>query len=309
MVSFVSAEKFFLHYHVLNEDEKKVALEYVSDECDFGEFDVGFAYSHGALLIKYYSQGAGYHFEAPIPLSDCCDFSEAYIAISEYCKLQSVPEVIVGVPKEHKDIMLRGAEKYDFAEDEDGSLVIEVLTECMLADELPEIMCDDVYLGEFACAYASEYEKLVKNVNLNRYFGYNLTDDLPDGSGIDFINMVRDDFERGESMTFAATVLSEDGENVFIGEGTLYAFDGRGGASVAFRVLPEYHGRGFGKKIFMGLCGISDKIGVDTLFAEVMNENFASVYVLRRYTEPESVEDGKYKFIFDVKKIIGRCEF
>ena len=207
--------------------------------------------------------------------------------ISEYCKLQSIPEIVVGVPPEYKDIMLRGAKKYDFAEDEDGSFVFEIFTECMLTEELPEIMYDDVYLGEFALAYASKYEKLVKNVNLNRYFGYNLTDDLADGGGAEFIKLIREDFERSESMTFAATVMSDCGENVFIGEGTLYGFDGRGGASLSFRVLPEYHGRGFGRKIFMALSGIADKIGVDTLFAEVIKDNSASLRILSGYSEPK----------------------
>lgn len=305
MLSFVEAGKFFYTYPVLNEDEKSVALEYVSEDCDFGDFEVSYAYSHGALLLKYYSDDAGYHFEAPIPLTDNCDFESAYIEISEYCKLQAVPEVVVGIPFEHKEIMLRGAEKYECAEDEDGSLVVEIFTECMLEDELPEILYDDVYLGEFAYSYAQEYEKLVKNVNLNKHFGYNLTDDIPNGDGIDFINLVRFDFERSESMTFAATVMSDNCENVFIGEGTLYAFDGRGGASLSFRVLPEYHGRGFGRKIFMGLFGIASKIGVHTLFAEVVKENYASLRILSKYSDPMSFDGEKYKFNFDVKKTFG----
>lgn len=302
MIKFVSAEDFFSTYTVLSDAEKSVALEYVSEDCDFGDFDVGFAYACGALLIRYYSDDAGYHFEAPIPLSDECDFRAAYVEISEYCKMQSVPEVIVGVLPEHKDSALRGAKRYNCAEDEDGSLVIEILTECMMADDLPEILYDDVYLGEFALFYAPEYEKLVKNVNLNKYFGYNITDDIPDGTGLDFIKFVREEFERSESMTFAATAMDDNVNNCFIGEGTLYAFDGRGGASLSFRVLPEFHGRGFGRMIFMGLFGIAKQIGVDTLYAEVMKDNSASLHILSGYCAPESFDGEKYRFIFDVEK-------
>lgn len=305
MISFVTAEKFFDAYPALSEAEANVALEYVSDDCDFGEFEVCFAYCHGALMLKYYSEDAGYHFEAPIALSEKCDYSLAYMEISEYCKMQGVPEIVVGVPREHKDMMLRGAKKYEFAEDDDGSLVIEVFTECMLSEELPEILWDDVYLGEFAMSYASEYEKLVKNVNLNRYFGYNLTDDIPNGSGVDFINFVRSEFDKSESMTFAATVMTDGGDNLFVGEGTLYAFDGRAGASLSFRVIPKHHGRGFGKKIFMALCGIASKIGVDTLFAEVMKDNAPSLRILSEYSEPQCFDGEKYKFVFSVKQILG----
>ena len=304
MISFVAAEDFFSAYPVLNDDDKSIVSEYISDACGFDGFDVAFACCHGAFMMRYYSEDAGYHFEAPIPLSGECDFSAAYAEISEYCKAQSVQEIVVGVPPEHKEMMLRGAERYNVAEDEDGSLVVEILTECMLLDDIPEVMCEDLYLGEFALSYASEYEKLIKNVNLNRYFGYNITDDLPDGNGVDFIKLIRDDFDRSESITLAATVMSENGGNVFVGEGTLYAFDGRGGASLSFRVLPEYHGRGFGKKIFAALFRIAEQIGVHTLFAEVMRENAPSLHILESYSAPAKLERGKYKFIFDVKAFV-----
>ena len=300
MISFVSSENFFSMYPVLNESEKSLALEYLSEDCDFGDFEVLYAYCHGALLLRYYSPEAGYHFEAPVPLSGGCDFAAAYREIGEYCKAEAIPEVVVGVLPEHKDLILRGAEHYNSAEDEDGSFVFEILTECMLTDELPELLYDDVYLGEFSLTYAEKYEKLVKNVNLNRYFGYNFTDDMPDGDGADFIRMAREDFERSESMTFAATVLSEDGENVFVGEGTLFGFDGRGGASISFRVLPEYHRQGIGKKIFCGLVRIAAQIGLTTVIGEVMAANTASLNLISKYADSSERDSEKYRFTFDV---------
>ena len=304
MLKFYNTDGFESGEPKLSPDELKLAREYVCSDFDFGEFEAAFAYYAGALIIRYYSEDAGYHFEAPIALSDSADISSAYCEISEYCKLQRIPEIIIGIPPEDRELMLRGAEHYNLGEDEDGSLMIEIVNECMLVDELPEYLSDDVYLGEFAASYADDYEKLIKNVNLNRYFGYNLTDDLPNGDGIDFINFVRNEFENNESMTFAATVLSDSLENLFVGEGTLFGFDGRGGASVSFRVLPEYQGQGIGKKIFLGLAGIAESIGVHTLFGEVMKGNAPSLALLRRFADSEYEEEEKYSFVFKSENIL-----
>ena len=118
--------------------------------------------------------------------------------------------------------------------------------------------------------------------------------------------MTREDFDRSESMTFAATVLSDVGENVFVGEGALFAFDGRGAASFSFRVLPEYHRRGIGKKIFMGLFGIAESIGVDTLIGEVMAENAASRTLIAPYAKAFSFDGERHRFVFDVREVLVR---
>ncbi len=307
MLKFLSADEFIPGNPIMSSEEANAASKYLDSDFDFGDFDVKYAYCTGTLIMLYYSEDAGYHFEAPIPLLDFFDLERAYRAITEYCKLQRIPEVIIGIPKEYKNLALRGAKHYNEAEDEDGTLAFEIITECMMEENLPEYISGDVYLGEFAISYASKYEKLVKNVNLNRYFGYNLTDDLPNGKGIDFINFVRKEFENGESMTFAATVLNEDGENEFIGEGVIYGFDGRGTASFSLRVLPEYQRRGYGKKIFLGLLGIAQSLGVDTVFGDVMKENAPSLALVRRFAASEVETSDKFCFAFDVNGIMIGC--
>lgn len=305
MLKFFSADEFISANPVMSSEEAAVAREYTHPDFDFCDFEVKYAYFSGMLIMRYYSEDAGYHFEAPISISDSSDYAQAYREITEYCKMQRIPEIIIGIPKEHRELVYRGAKHYNEDEDEDGTLAVEILTECMIHDELPEYMSSDVYLGEFALSYASKYEELVKNVNLNRYFGYNLTDDLPNGNGIDFINFVRTEFENGESMTFAATILN-NGKNEFIGEGVLYGFDARGTASLSFRVLPEFHGCGYGKKIFLGLVGIAESIGVHNLHGEVMKENLPSLALVRQFASSETEADDKFKFIFDVKNILKK---
>ena len=296
-LKFVDRSEFYVAFS-LSAQEIEAASDFIEADYDFGDFEVLCSYCAGCMIIRYYSDEAGYHFEAPFSLSaDACE-AEAFVAISEYCKAEAIPETVIGVAPELLDVMLRGAKKYSLSEDEDGTYGVRIVTECMECEFLPETLCDGVYLGEFADCYADKYEELLKNENLNCHFGYNILDDIPNGTGIDFIRSTQEEFERAEAMTFAATVY-ENERNVFVGEGTLYAFDGRGSACASFRVLPEFHRRGIGTKIFKGLMDIAREIGLETLVAEVKPENKASLTLLSRLGEPICLED-KIRFVFEL---------
>ncbi len=297
-LKFVGSESFYASFSSLSEEEIDATREMILSGEGFEGFDVAYSYFDGCLLMRYYSDDAGYHFEAPLPLRDDADVQGAYAAISEYCVAEAIAETVVGIPPEELDLMLRGAERYSLAEDEDGNLAVRIVTECMECEFVPETMYDDVYLGEFASSYAPKYEKLIKDANLNCHFGYNILDDIPNGTGIDFIENARAEFERSESITLAATV-DENGENVFVGEGVLYAFDGRGKACVSFRVLPEYHRIGIGRKIFSGLLGVAKQIGLKKVVAEVKKENLPSLNLLLGFAEGEEKTD-RIVFEFDL---------
>ena len=289
-LKFVNADDFYSTFSNLSEEEIAASREFTDAESDFDGFEVAYSYSSGCMILRYYSDDAGYHFEAPVPLTDAASVGDAFSAISQYCVSEVIAETVIGIDPDDLEIMLRGAQRYSLAEDEDGSLAVRIITECMNCEFLPEILFDDLYLGEFATSYAEKYEKLLKDVNLNRHFGYNILDDMPDGTGVDFIENARREFENSESMTFAAT-LAENGENVFVGEGVLYAFDGRGNACLSFRVLPEYHRRGIGKKIFLALLEIAKEIELGKVVAEVKVENKPSLNLLSQFAE--GVSDGK----------------
>ena len=283
-LKFVENSCFYSTFESLGAEEKESAREFVETVYDFGDFEVMYSYCAGCIILRYYSEDAGYHFDAPFPISNDADERAAFEAISEYCRLEAIPETVVGILPELLDDMLRGAENYSLGEDDDGTFAVKIITECMSCEFMPEIMVDDVYLGEFADKYASKYEDLIKNANLNCHFGYNLLEDMPFGDGMDFVNNAREEFERSESMTFAVT-LEENGENIFVGEGTLYAFDGRGSALMAFRVLPDYHGRGIGRKTLIGLMRIAKELGLKNVVAEVKNENVPSVNLLSKFAK------------------------
>lgn len=297
-LNFVDKSEFYSAFSDIDEDEREALCEFIESDYDFGDFEVKYSYYCGCLVLRYYSNDAGYHFDAPFPVSEKADEGAVFKAITEYCVAEAIPETIVGIDHDVLDLMLRGAENYSYGEDDDGTLAVRIITECMECEYLPETLYDDIYLGEFSSSYAAKYEELLKNEKLNCHFGYNILDDIPNGNGIDFIKNAKNEFERSESMTFAATVLAE-GENVFVGEGTLYAFDGRGNASVAFRVLPEYHRGGVGTKIFRALMKIANEIGLKTVIAEVKKENTPSIALLSKFSLGREISD-KVVFEFSV---------
>ncbi len=300
-IKFFDKDAYYTE-NIIPDEERAASAEFTDASIGCGDTEIRFAYTDGNLIFRYFSEDTGYYFSPPYPLSDNADPKKAFEKISEYCKIQEIPEVIVDLYDEEINMALRGAGHYDIDTDEDGMNMLRIYTECMLCDELPEVLSGDVYLGEFSLSYADKYAELVKNENLNLHFGYDLCDDIPDGTGEDFINAVREDFERGISMTFAATVL-EEGENVFAGEGCLYAFDGRGGASVSFRVLPEFHRRGVGTSVFEGLLKIAEQIRLERVFADVKLENLPSLSLLSKYGEPYEKENGKQKFVLEIGKM------
>ena len=68
----------------------------------------------------------------------------------------------------------------------------------------------------------------------------------------------------------------------FVGEAALYAFDCRGGAEMAIRVLPEYQGKGYSGDALTALFEVCRRIGLIRLYAEAFAENKASIRVMQK---------------------------
>lgn len=294
-LSFSCAADFYEKSR-LSESEATIARDFTDESLYDEQTEVTFAYADGCIFIRYYSDGTGYYFSPPYELCDGAASEEHFALISEYCRLQAIPEVIVDLLPEELPMALRGAEHYDAEELSDGSIALSLYTECMLIDEIPTVMTDGICLRELTAEFAEDYEKLVKDANLNCHFGYSYCDDMPDGSGEDFIKRAADEFSEGESVTYAAT-MDIDGEERLVGEGCLYGFCGRGTARASFRVLPEYHRRGIGRAIFAGLKTAACLIGLRELLAEVKLENIPSLSLMRSLAEPD-IKDGKAIFRF-----------
>ena len=271
----------------LSAGERREAEEYLGMSAVTGdgtEAEIRYSISHGCLLFRLFDHEMGYYFWPAVPLSDKADIRAAYASVSEYCVLEAIREVYVDLSPEDVELVTEGKTHpsvTDISDGEGEAFAVEIENECTLLSDLPEIMYEDIYLGELAMPYAEEYARLVTDKETNRYFGYSLLSDVPSGSGEDLIDFVRAEFDRRESVTLAATLLSDSGENVFIGEGTLFAFRGDSTASVSFRLLPEWQGRGYGRKLYSALVALAGQIGLVALRAEVMRENVRSVELMR----------------------------
>lgn len=276
----------------LSEAEEYLGVSAVSG--DGTEAEMRYSISHGCLLFRLFDSALGYYFWPAVPLSEKADIRAAYASVSEYCVLEAIREVYVDLSPE--DVKLVTERKThpsvtDISDGEGEAFAVEIENECTLLDDLPEIMYEDIYLGELAMAYAEDYARLVTDEETNRYFGYSLLSDVPSGRGEDLIEFVRAEFDRRESVTLAATLLSDAGENVFIGEGTLFAFRGDSTASVSFRLLPEWQGKGYGRKLYSALVALAGQIGLIALRGEVMRENVRSAALMR--SEATLISEGE----------------
>ena len=106
------------------------------------------------------------------------------------------------------------------------------------------------------------------------------------------------EFELNRALTLFVT---QGGD--FIGEATLYDFDGRGSAEISFRVAREHTRMGYGGKILEGLIEISREIGLLTLKARARKDNEISLSLLKKHGFAEAgAEDSVVFFKQDLSE-------
>ena len=236
-----------------------------------------FAEAAGCLICAYVADGVPEFFLYPAPiLKEFCE-KTALSLIADYCRVNEIREVIYDVPSEKLPAVLCGVlhAKVDAVSEESYSVRIE--TECMLAKDYPELMYDDIYLSEPTVNFGNEYKRLIMDETVNKYTGYDVRRENPDVDAEFLVYEAREEFYGGKSVTLFATISDENGENQFIGEAVLYHFDGRGGAEVAVRLLPEFFGKGYGKKLAKAMIELAEEMNLFRLYAIVERENTVSV--------------------------------
>ena len=225
------------------------------------------------LFVRIFDEGV-YSFISPIPLSDVADIRRALLLIRDYAVREMLPLVFTDVPREDITVYsnvfkLPNVRVYD---DDDDLFFVRCATECDGVTELPNIYGERVALKPIFDIDATQYARLCKDKEVNRYWGYDADVDNVTGSDEFYLSLAKDEFERGVAITLGAYL-----QDSFIGEGVLYGFDFSGGASLGVRLLPEYQGRGFGSEIMTMLVSFAREIGLDYLTCEVLLENKASI--------------------------------
>ncbi len=294
MISFTSYEK--------NTEKTAKTLsascpEYYDDIFEivssFSEFDSGeFAFSlfSDFLLIRIF-EGEMYTFVYPIPLCDGVCEKEALSELRLYAIKEEIPLIICDVPEEARETL---EEAFRFTEiHEDGeALFAFIKSEISMYGEIPESNDGVLTLSALTEDDIPVYSEISKNEELNRFWGYDYREDIKNPDDEYFYLTAKQGISDGTSLTLGVRYNGK-----LIGEGLFWGFDLLGGCEVGFRILPEWQGRGFGKRTLKLLIKTAEEIGLINLYATVKKENTRSVGLVSSLMEKYDERDGVYKYI------------
>ena len=163
-------------------------------------------------------------------------------------------------------------------------------------EKLPVLENDGVVLTEFRESDKEAYLAINTDIENNRYWGYDYREDMSIVGPVDentFFDSVKYDMAVGDSINFAIRI-DEDGE--MIGEGILWNFTDDGTAEVGCRILPCYHGNGYGKKAFGILCSFAETLGLRPWArCHIQNESSHRM-ILSNHFHMVRQDDGFYYF-------------
>ena len=261
--------------------------EYVSDA-----EALAFAYADEVLYARIYDQDR-YLFPLPFMLTESADAEAACLTLATYAVREMVPLIITDVPRDEIAFLQSVFPHMDACtyEDDEDTFFVKINNECDMLDKVPFIEAEGLCLTEIREDDKDAYATLCRDRDLNKYWGYDVDADNPDGDADFYLNVARREFEDGVAVTLA---IRENGE--FVGEATVYGFDYCGAASIAVRVLPACHSRGIGTRATRALILIGRQMGLTTLKAEILNENEASIKMTSKLMTLEKVTESKTYF-------------
>lgn len=214
-----------------------------------------------------------YLFSYPVALADDADEGRALEEIRAYVIKEEIPLVICDIPAECLgDIRSRFTKFEVFAEDDDeSSYTLRAFSEISdLSVDFP-IISGEISLDMLKASDEREYARLCRDDETNKYWGYNYKDDCKDATDSYFLENAISERERGTAISLAVRYNGE-----FCGEAILYAFDFRGGAEYAVRLLPEFRGKKIGSTALDLMLDFCHKIGMKRLYTTISKENIAS---------------------------------
>ena len=264
---------------------KKEALEII--ESYDGESSAAFSGAFGCLLVRI-CDGGEYIFSYPYPLTESADEGGAIEEVAQYALREGLPLVFFDVPRESLPVLLTGFRHADIdAEDPFAETYkVTVKSECMLISEAPTVTWGAVTLRELEDRDKEAYAKICLDDENNKYWGYDFKEDEPNADADFFMRTAKNERAIGVAISYAVIF-----EGSFVGEAALYAFDCRGGAEAAIRILPEYQGRGLSGDILTALFEVCRKMGLIRLYADVYSENKPSIAFCGKHMERIS-DDG-----------------
>ena len=271
----------------LMEDVASSFYELIDENGDTG---VAFCVEYGCFLARIFDMGR-YIFVYPIPITEGADVFSAVDGVCEYAVRQEVPLVFSDVPREEvlTVVSLIRHANIDSEDVEGESFRIEAKSECSLLSEIPEYDGGEITLGPEGEEDAEKIAQLACNDEVNRYWGFDYRDDIPEGCVLNsyFFDESRAEFERGVSMTLAVRYNGE-----FVGECVLYAFDYKGGAEIAVRIFPEHWGKKIGTRALRAGIELAKRIGLIRLYTVIDERNTRSKAMVKGEFDVTRVEGG-----------------
>lgn len=271
--------------------------EMLEELCSSDEADVEYAasYSDGCLLIRIFDMGR-YCFMFPYELSEEADLRAAVMKISEYAMREEIGIVFTDVPFDCLGVFSGFRHISADAEDSEATVYrVTLQNECELLSEIPALLVGRVELNRLSDADSEAFARLSKDSGVNKFWGYNYTDDVKNPPDDYFINTAREEFLRGTSMSCAVRY-----DGYFVGEVVFYAFDGMGASEFALRLLPEWQGKGLSGEIKDAIIAMGRKIGLTTLRAVIMKANKPSVSFASRFMTSYEEDEKTVKFKLDL---------
>lgn len=252
----------------------------------------------GCILFRIFDMGR-YIFPLPYEISKEADIRAAIYEIAEYAMRQEIGLVYTDVAPDMLPLFshFRHITLDKEGVDEDSSYRISVSTECELLSEFPGISDGEISLSALSEEDTEVYARLCRDEEIIKVWGYDYREDVKEASDAYFIENAFREFNLGISITLAV----RRGED-FVGEATIYGFDGMGNAEIAIRILPEYRKEGVGSKALSLLIELARKIGLVRLVAYVFSDNIPSVRMTEKYMVRLSEDGGRVKFSLDIYK-------
>lgn len=285
--------------NILSEDELEYLSSLLEEILETGDTYVEFAFSlsHLCLIVRVFDLGK-YSFIYPIELSERADSLSARDDAIEYAVKEEIEIVFTDVPKSEVPYFINDMRHLDIdaADPSAETFRVKVKTECELISDIPEYKEGVLSISALTEADVPLYASLSRDTETNKYWGYDFRlDTETEVCDTYFYENANLEFATGRALTVALRNNAS-----FVGEAIYYAFNGRGGAEIAMRLLPEEKGKGLGKAFFAMLTEYARKIGLTRLFSTVDERNTASVAMFRKYMSFFKKDSGRVKFYLDL---------
>ena len=278
--------------------EREAAKEII---CDFlsvdSDFSFAFAFTHGTCVARCFD-GAEYTFSFPYEISEYADVFMAVEETVRYAVLEEIEPVFEGVPAERVGMFFTLGYRHinaDSDSPDSDTYRISLKSECALIDCYPEAACENTELCALRKNDFSDYERLCRDVENNKYWGYDYREDYGDAKDVSFAALAERDFELSSALSLA---IMDSGK--FVGEALISSFDYKGGADISVRILPEFQNKGYGSRALSLLFEIAEKMGLVKLYARVYKENAPSISLFSKQADEAREEKDTVVFVYNL---------